>query len=308
MLSLRNNVIFAALSVSVELVIGVVVAMMLSDDSKLSRGLISILLIPMIIAPVVSGTLWRMMVDRTYGVVNYLLSFVGIPPVSWIGDPKIALYTVTFVDTWQYIPFVAVLVLSSIKALPTSFLDAARVDGASPWKVFWKIILPIISPVIIIVAMIRFIDAFKVFDTIFVMTQGGPGNATEMLPTYIYRQGIKFLNIGYSSATAIVFVISMSLIAWAFSRLRDRQLRRLGVESCAAPRDAAQQLPQPAGAHRRAGGPVPRHPVPLLLADLQRLQDGAGVLPLPADHVPLEAHPAELRGHRAEIRAARAAC
>jgi multiple sugar transport system permease protein len=134
---------------------------------------------------------------------------------------------VTFVDIWQYIPFVAVLVLSSIKALPTSFLDAARVDGASPWKVFWKIILPIISPVIIIVAMIRFIDAFKVFDTIFVMTQGGPGNATEMLPTYIYRQGIKFMNIGYSSATAIVFVISMSLIAWAFSRLRDRQLKRL---------------------------------------------------------------------------------
>jgi multiple sugar transport system permease protein len=204
-----------------------VVAMMLSDDNKLSRGLVSILMIPMIIAPVVSGTLWRMMVDRTYGIINYLSSFVGIPPVSWLGDPKLALYTVIFVDTWQYIPFVAVLVLSSIKALPTSFLDAARVDGASPWKVFWKIILPIISPVLIIVAMIRFIDAFKVFDTIFVMTQGGPGNATEMLPTYIYRQGIKFLNIGYSSATAIVFVISMSIIAWAFSRLRDRQLRRL---------------------------------------------------------------------------------
>jgi multiple sugar transport system permease protein len=225
--SLRNNVIFAFLSVGVELVIGVMVAMMLSDDNKLSRGLVSILMIPMIIAPVVSGTLWRMMVDRTYGIVNYLLSFIGIPPISWIGDPKLALYTVIFVDTWQYIPFVAVLVLSSIKALPTSFLDAARVDGASPWKVFWKVILPIISPVLIIVAMIRFIDAFKVFDTIFVMTQGGPGNATEMLPTYIYRQGIKFLNIGYSSATAIVFVISMSIIAWAFSRLRNRQLRRL---------------------------------------------------------------------------------
>jgi multiple sugar transport system permease protein len=84
------------------------------------------------------------------------------------------------------------------------------------------------SPVIIIVAMLRFIDAFKVFDTIFVMTQGGPGNATEMLPTYIYRQGIKFLNIGYSSATAIVFVIAMSVVAYAFQKLRDRQLARLG--------------------------------------------------------------------------------
>ena len=226
--SLRNNVLFAVLSVSVELVIGVTVAMMLSNDNRFSRGLISVLMIPMIIAPVAAGTLWRMMLDRTYGVVNYLLSFVGIRPVSWIGDPHIALYTIVLVDCWQFIPFVALLVLSSIKAMPTSFLDAARVDGASPWKVFWRIILPITAPVIIIVAMLRFIDAFKVFDTIFVMTQGGPGNATEMLPTYIYRQGIKFLNIGYSSATAILFVIAMSVIAYSFQKLRDRQLMRLG--------------------------------------------------------------------------------
>ena len=226
--SLRNNVIFACLSVSIELVIGIVVAMILSDDRRFTRAMVSILMVPMIIAPVAAGTLWRMMLDRTYGVVNYLLSFLGIHPILWLGDPKIALYSIVLVDCWQFIPFVAVLVLSSIKAMPRSFLDAARVDGASPWKVFWRIILPITSPVIIIVAMLRFIDAFKVFDTIFVMTQGGPGNATEMLPTYIYRQGIKFLNIGYSSATAILFVIAMSVIAWSFQKLRDRQLMRLG--------------------------------------------------------------------------------
>ena len=169
--SLTNNVLFALLSVSIELGIGVMVAMMLSDDNRMSRLLTTFLMVPMIIAPVASGTLWRMMVDRTYGVVNYLLSFVGIPPVSWIGDYRIALYTVVFVDTWQFIPFVALLVLSSIKSIPQSFLDAARVDGASPWKVFTKVVLPITSPVIIIVAMIRFIDAFKIFDVVFVMTQ-----------------------------------------------------------------------------------------------------------------------------------------
>ncbi|HUJ73997.1 MAG TPA: sugar ABC transporter permease, partial [bacterium] len=226
--SLRNNAIFAGLSVSFELIMGTILAMILSDDRRFARVLVSILMVPMIVAPVVAGTLWRMMLDRTYGVVNYLLSFLGIPGISWIGDPKIALYTIVLVDAWQFIPFVAVLVLSSIKAMPRSFLDAARVDGASPWKVFWRIILPVTSPVIIIVAMLRFIDAFKVFDTIFVMTQGGPGNATEMLPTYIYRQGIKFLNIGYSSATAVLFVIAMSAIAWLFQKLRDRQLLRIG--------------------------------------------------------------------------------
>ena len=226
--ALKNNIHFALISVSIQVVAGVIIAMMLSDDNRLSRLLITFLLVPMIIAPVASGTLWRMMLDRTYGIINYLLNIVGLPDVSWLGDYRIAIYTIIFVDCWQFVPFVSILVLSSIKAIPKSFLDAARVDGASPWKVFTRVVLPITAPVIIIVAMIRFIDAFKVFDTIFVMTQGGPGNATEMLPTYIYRQGIKFLRVGYSSATAILFIISMSLIAFGFIRLRTRQLRMLG--------------------------------------------------------------------------------
>jgi len=225
--ALNNNIFFAALSVSFELVMGIIIAMMLSDDNKLSRILITFLMVPMIIAPVASGTLWRMMLDRTYGIVNYLLHLIGLPPVSWLGDYRIAIYTIIIVDCWQFTPFVALLVLSSIKAIQKEIIEAARVDGASPWKVFTKVVLPITSPVIIIVAMIRFIDAFKVFDTIFVMTQGGPGSATEMLPTYIYRQGIKFMRVGYSSATAILFISSMSIIAWFFIRLRTRQLKRL---------------------------------------------------------------------------------
>jgi multiple sugar transport system permease protein len=228
MQSLKNNIAFAFMSVAIEIVIGIIIAMLLSDDNSFSRIATTFLLIPMIIAPVASGTLWKMMLDRTYGIVNYLLSFVGLPAVSWLADFRIAIYTIVFVDAWQFIPFVAILVLSSIKSIPKSFLDAARVDGASPLKVFTRIVLPITAPVIIIVAMVRFIDAFKVFDTIFVMTQGGPGNATEMLPTYIYRQGIKFLKVGYSSATAILFITVMSLIAWQFIRLRSKQLRRVG--------------------------------------------------------------------------------
>ena len=127
--SLSNNVFFAVLSVSAELVVGVMVAMMLSDDNRISRLLITFLMVPMIIAPVASGTLWRMMLDRTYGIINYLLTLVGLQPVSWLGDYRIAIYTIIMIDCWQFIPFVAILVLSSIKSIPTSFLDAARVDG-----------------------------------------------------------------------------------------------------------------------------------------------------------------------------------
>jgi multiple sugar transport system permease protein len=225
--SLTNNITFAILSVTIEVVVGIVVAMMLSDDSKRSRLITTILLVPMIIAPVAAGTLWRMMFDRTYGVINYLLSLIHLGPVSWLSDYHIAIFSIIFVDFWQFMPYVAVLVLSSLKAIPDSFIDAARVDGASSFDIFGKIVLPVISPVIIIVTMIRFIDAFKVFDTVFVMTQGGPGSSTEMLPTYIYRQGIKFFQVGYSSASAILFIIAMSVVAVLFNKLRTRQLRRL---------------------------------------------------------------------------------
>jgi multiple sugar transport system permease protein len=175
-----------------------------------------------------TGTLWRMMLDRAYGVINYFISLLGIPPVGWLSNPTLAIYSVIFVDFWIFTPYVAILIISSVKAIPQSFKDAARVDGATPWKLFWRIVLPIISPVIIIVLMIRFIDAFKVFDTIFVMTQGGPGNATEMIPTYIYRTGIKFFRVGFSSSLAIAFIIVMFLISGIFIRLRSIQLRRFG--------------------------------------------------------------------------------
>ncbi|NOY10144.1 MAG: sugar ABC transporter permease [Spirochaetes bacterium] len=225
--SLTNNIIFATISVSMELIVGLVVAMILSEDNKMSRVMITIILIPMIIAPVVAGTLWRMMLDSTYGVVDYFLELIHIPGVRWLSDPKIALYSVILVDFWKFTPYVAILLISSVKTIPRSFMDSARVDGASPWKLFYRIVLPIISPVIIIVAMIRFIDAFKVFDLVFVMTGGGPGNATEVLPTYIYREGIKYFRIGFASSVAVVFITVMFLVSGIFIRLRTIQLNRV---------------------------------------------------------------------------------
>lgn len=226
--SVRNNVIFALISVSLELIAGTFLAMFLANEDRLTRIVTTIVLIPMVIAPVASGTLWRMMLDRTYGVINYLLGFLGVPAVGYLANYKIAIYAIIFVDFWQFTPYVAILVLSSIKAIPRSFVDSALVDGANLWRIFRSMILPIISPVVIIVAMIRFIDAFKVFDTIYVMTQGGPGNATLMLPNYIYQQGIQFFKVGYSSATAFVFILVMFLFSFIFIRLRTIQLRKLG--------------------------------------------------------------------------------
>ena len=226
--SVRNNVFFAVVAVGLEMVFGTILAMIISEDSQLNRLGTTIMLIPMVIAPVAAGILFRMMLDQQYGVVDYLLTLVGLPRVGWLSDYRVAIYSIIMVDVWEFTPYVAILVVSSIKAIPKSFIEAALVDGASLGRIFLKVILPIISPVLIVVAMIRFIDAFKVFGTVYTMTQGGPGNSTLMLPNYIYEQGVNLFRVGFSSASAFVFILAMFLIAFIFIRMRTAMLRRLG--------------------------------------------------------------------------------
>ena len=189
---LKNTAVFAVISVALEIVLGVILAMMLANNKKSTRIILSILLIPMIMAPVASGTLWRMMFDRSTGIVNYLLTLIGMEPVNFLGSSKTAIFSVIFVDVWRLTPWVTVLVTSGLKGISSSYIEAAVIDGATRWDVFHHIIMPLIRPVLMIVLMMRFTDAFKVFDTVYVMTGGGPGNSTEMLPNYIYNQALKY--------------------------------------------------------------------------------------------------------------------
>ncbi|KLU39467.1 MAG: carbohydrate ABC transporter permease [Limnochordia bacterium] len=221
--STQNNIIFVTFTVSLQMFFGLVIAMLVSGDDRLSRFLRTIFLVPMIMAPVASGTLWRMMLDRTTGVVNYLLSLIGITAIPWLGQPLTAMIAVILVDVWRLTPWVVIILVSAIKGISISLFEAALVDGASPWEIFKKIVLPLLKPVLLIVAMIRIIDGFKVFDIIYVMTGGGPGIATEMLPNFIYNQGLRYFNAGYSAALAWVFIICMSLLSLIFVRLRLRQ-------------------------------------------------------------------------------------
>ncbi|MEX2445608.1 MAG: sugar ABC transporter permease [Alkalispirochaeta sp.] len=224
--SVRNNVLFALMAVGLELVFGTFLAIIISHDNRSNRLLTTIVLVPMTIAPVAAGILWRMLLDRTYGAVNYFLSFFGIEAIGWLSDYRVALYSIAMVDFWQFTPFVAILIVSSIKGVPRSFVEAALADGASQFKIIRKIVLPIIAPTLVIVGMIRFIDAFKVFGTVFVMTGGGPGNSTLLLPNYIYQEGIRFFRVGFSSAIAMVFIAFMFILAGLFIKLRNSQMRR----------------------------------------------------------------------------------
>jgi multiple sugar transport system permease protein len=198
-------------------------AMVICSDKKWSRIVTSIFMIPMIMAPVAIGTMWRMMLDGTTGIINYLLSFLGVSAVQWLSDPNMAKISVMLVNVWQLTPWVAIICVAGLKALPGECIQAALVDGASPRQIFWNIVLPLIKPVLIIVIMMRFTDAFKVFDTIYTMTNGGPGTATEMLPNYIYKQGLKYYDAGYTAALAIVFVLAMTLVSLFFLKWRKKE-------------------------------------------------------------------------------------
>lgn len=220
--SLKNTAFFAVVSVSFEIIFGLVLAMMLTNNKKRTRLIISILLIPMIMAPVCSGTLWRMMLDRSTGVINYLITLLGLKSINFLGSSKYAIHSVIFVDVWRLTPWVTILLTSALKGISGSYIEAAVVDGASPLHIARTIILPLLSPVLMIVLMMRFTDAFKVFDTVYVMTGGGPGNSTEMLPNYIYNQALKYMNVGYAASLAFVFIGSMALLSVVFVWLRNR--------------------------------------------------------------------------------------
>ena len=222
-----NTIIFAIISVALELVIGLALAMALCSDKMWARICTSICLIPMIMAPVAVGTLWRMLLDSSTGVINYFLGFLGVPSITWLSSSKTAMLSVILVNVWQLAPWVSIICAAGLKALPMDCLEAATVDGASSGQIFRKIVLPLMSPVLTVVVMLRFVDAFKVFDTVYVMTNGGPGSATEMLPNYIYKQGLKLFDAGYSASLAIMFVVFMTVVTSLFLKLRDKMEERI---------------------------------------------------------------------------------
>jgi multiple sugar transport system permease protein len=168
----------------------------------------------MMATPVAVALVWTMMFHPQLGVLNYLLSLAGIPPQLWVYDPGTVIPSLVLVETWQWTPLVMLIVLGGLAALPAEPYESAYLDGASPWQMFRHITLPLVLPFIMVAAIIRTIDGIKSFDIIFVISQGGPGTASETLNIYLYLQAFAFYNIGYASAVVVVFffiIVSLSL-------------------------------------------------------------------------------------------------
>lgn len=198
---------FVVASVVIEFAIGLSVALALNSITRFKNVYYLILLAPLLINPVVVGLLWRMLLHTELGIVNYLIHFIGIRPVNWLGNPETAFWTVVLVDIWHQVSFMAILLLAGLASLPREPYEAARMDGASALSCFIHITLPLMRPVIVIAVLLRLIFALKTFDIIFIMTKGGPGTATDLVSYFIYRSAFFGLDIARASAMSVALLI-----------------------------------------------------------------------------------------------------
>ncbi|HWK47175.1 MAG TPA: sugar ABC transporter permease [Stellaceae bacterium] len=210
-----HTVYFTVLAVALPVVFGTAAAVVFNEKFPLRGFLRGIFIMPMMATPVAVALVWTMMFHPQLGVLNYLLSLVGIPPQLWVYDQSTVIPSLVLVEVWHWTPLVMLIVLGGLAALPAEPYESARIDGASAWQMFRYITLPLVLPFIMVAVIIRTIDALKAFDTIFVITQGGPGTASETINLFLYQQAFSFFNIGYASAVVVVFfaiIVALSLV------------------------------------------------------------------------------------------------
>jgi len=220
--SIGHTFYFTLLAVVIPLVLGTIAALIFHREFPF-RGLMrTIFTMPMMATPVAVALVWTMMFHPQQGVLNYLLSLVGLPPSLWVYSPTLVIPSLVLVEIWHWTPLVMLIVLGGLAALPVEPYESARLDGASEWQLFRFITLPLVMPFLIVAAVIRTIDAVKAFDTIYVISQGGPGTASETINLYLYLQAFAFYNIGNASAVVVVFFAIILALALLLLHVRQR--------------------------------------------------------------------------------------
>ena len=221
-----RTIVFTAGTVIAPMFLGIWAAVCFASQFKL-RGLArTLFVLPMMATPVAIALVWTMMFHPQLGVLNYLLTSVGLPPSSWVYDSSTVIPTLIMVETWQWTPLVMLIVLGGIASLPQEPYEAAILDGASAWQMFWHITMPLVWPFIMVAAVIRLIDALKTFDTIYVITLGGPGTSSETINILLYQTAFAYYDLGYGSAIVVVFFLLIFLISLLLLRVRQREAWR----------------------------------------------------------------------------------
>ena len=224
--TLWTTIKFTALSLSLELILGFILASSLMKITKLRNLFVSILLIPMMISPIAVGLIWKLLLHPDLGIVNYLLDVIGIGGRPWLAVESTALLTIVFIEVWQWTPFVMILFYAGLLSMPHEPFEAATIDGASSLQKTRFLTLPFMKFLIVITATLRVIDLFKTYDLVFILTRGGPGDSTETFAFYIFYLGFIKLNLGQAAAASLLFVIIVAVLTGflfnRFGRLKYR--------------------------------------------------------------------------------------
>jgi multiple sugar transport system permease protein len=227
--SFMVTVTFASAVVFLEMLLGLGLALMLERPIKGMSVFRTIFILPMMIAPIVVGLVWRYMYNPQFGIINKTLKSWGLPSIPWLSSPEWALPSVIIADIWQWTPFIFILSLAALQSLPKSAIEASRIDGATGWQQIIYIKIPLMMPVLVVAALLRLIDAFKVLEVIYIMTNGGPGLSTEILSLQIYKTAFVSWQLGRAAALsnillAIVMVITITM--FIYTKFRDARLAK----------------------------------------------------------------------------------
>ncbi|SJZ73584.1 carbohydrate ABC transporter permease [Consotaella salsifontis] len=209
------------LSLALQLFFGTILALVMFRSKKLPGIVRSLFISPFMMPPVVAGMMWLVILDPSLGAANYILTSFGLPPSEWLASPGFVVPTLAFIDTWQWSPYVALIVLGGLQALPPSVYEAAEIDGASPVKVLFRITLPLLLPTLVAAMILRSVDLLRFFDLIYITTQGGPANASNTLNIYGFRVGFEFFQLGYASALMVTLSVIVLGAVLVLNRLRD---------------------------------------------------------------------------------------
>ncbi|WP_216329677.1 carbohydrate ABC transporter permease [Deinococcus aestuarii] len=213
---------FTLIAVPAQMLLGLGLALLLSRNMRASGLVRAVVLLPMISTPVAVALIWALMMDPNLGVLNYFLQTLGLGRSLWLADARLVIPALALVDIWQWTPLVSLILLAGLQTMPDEPFEAARIDGASPWQVFRFVTWPMLQPALFAALTLRLIDALKTFDIIEVMTQGGPGNASETLNVYAYHTGFEFLRVGYTAALLTLLLVTVAVVAVGVNLLRRR--------------------------------------------------------------------------------------
>lgn len=222
--TLSNTFVYMVLTVGLGVILAIALALFLRRDTRINKFMQNLIFTPYIVSLASISFLWMWLMNNDFGLLNYILSLVGIGPIDWLGNPKVALISLVIISVWKTLGYNTLIILSALQSIPKHLYEAASLDKATKRQTFFRITLPMISPTLFFLTIVSIIGSFKVFETIQIITSGGPQNSTNTLVYSIYEYGFQFYKIGYASAIGVVLLVIISVFTIIYFKLLSKKV------------------------------------------------------------------------------------